>query len=105
MYGNALQPYFLPCTHRLPAAVHLQSMVVGGNVSMEHGCTRSVPADMTVLNLRRLCHQVFGLGQNHTSLSLRNSPNSFAEPLDDMRELSYYGAQDGCEILVLTKEE
>lgn len=79
-------------------------MVLGGSGSSGSDCVRSVPADMTVLNLRRLCHQTFGLGQARTTLSLCNTPTAFAEPLDDMRELSHYGAKDGCLILVLDQD-
>jgi len=85
-------------------SVHLRSMVVTGRSNGLLECTRNVPVDMKILNLKQLCQQIFGTGHAPISLFLCTSHTLGLEHLDDeMKELSYYGAKDGCEILVKQK--
>jgi len=82
-------------------SIRLCPMLVGSAGSVPEECTRTVPADMTVMNLRRLCHRIFGVGQVRTTLSARNTNSTFATPLiDDMCGLADYGVLDGCQIFL-----
>eukprot|EP01090_Pellita_catalonica_P008008 TRINITY_DN1864_c0_g1_i2.p1 TRINITY_DN1864_c0_g1~~TRINITY_DN1864_c0_g1_i2.p1 ORF type:complete len:498 (+),score=102.69 TRINITY_DN1864_c0_g1_i2:185-1678(+) len=69
-----------------------------GTVMDLKGVEKKISKLMSVQDLKRLCHKIFGVpASTSTSINLRFSATSMNEVLDDRKDLPFYRIKDHCE--------